>query len=136
LGYQAYTKGDYAALPANDNDLEVGYTAQDETDVATSNNVRVGQTATLQYMIHQFKDFVGANTYCSVEWEGQTSLAPNLSTVYLQIYNRTSGLWEDLDTDNASAPDTDFILTANIPDLTDYKDASGIISCRIYQLAI
>lgn len=31
---------------------------------------------------------------------------------------------------------TDFILTANIPNVTDYKDAGGVIVCRVFQLDI
>jgi hypothetical protein len=135
-GYQVYTKGDYAGLPADDTDLENAYTEQQETDVATSNDVRVGQTGTLQYMIHQYKDFVGDESYCTIEWEGQTSLAPSSSTVYLQIYNRNTSEWVTVDSDDFSSVDTDFVLTANIPDLTDYKDGAGIISCRVYQLAV
>jgi hypothetical protein len=59
-----------------------------------------------------------------------------ISTIYLQIFNRDTPTWETVDSDNSSAADTDFILTANIPDLTNYKDANGVIVCRIYQLAI
>jgi hypothetical protein len=29
--------------------------------------------------------------------------------------------------------DTDFQLTANIPNTTNYKDGSGVLTCRIYQ---
>ena len=29
--------------------------------------------------------------------------------------------------------DTDFVLTANIADLTNYKNSSLVISCRVYQ---
>lgn len=102
----------------------------------TKNDVRVGQTATSQYAIHQFKDYVGAAGTCSLEWEGQTNCAPSLSTVYLQIFNRNTPAWETVDTDNTSAEDTDFTLTAIIPDLTNYKDTSNVIVCRVYQLDI
>jgi hypothetical protein len=135
IGFSNYTRGNYAALPANDNDLEVAYTAQDETDVSTKDDIRVGQTGVLEYMLHQFKDFVGSNTACQVEWEGQTSQAPSVSTVYLQVYNRTTGEWDTIDSDNTSNVDTDFSLLAEIPDLTNYKDASNVISCRVYQLS-
>ena len=101
LGYSQYTRGDLVALPGNDNDLETTYIAQDETDVSTKNDVRVDQTATSQYMIHQYKDFVGANTTCQVEWEGQVTLAPSSSTVYLQIYNQNTTTWETIDSDNS-----------------------------------
>jgi hypothetical protein len=126
--------GDYAVLPADDTGLENNYTPQNYIDVDTSDDVRVAQTATGEYAIHQFKDYIATNA-CSVQWEGQTDLAPSVSAVYLQIFNRDTPLWETIDSDNTSGADTDFILTANVADLTDYKDASDTISCRVYQLA-
>jgi hypothetical protein len=121
-------------LPAGITDLETAYSAQDKIDVATENDVRVGQTATSQYAIHQFKDYAGGANICDIEWEGQTNCLSSLSTVYLQVYNRNSSTWETIDSDNSSNKDTDFILTANIPDLTNYKDANSVIVCRVYQL--
>lgn len=135
VGYQEYTRGDEVSLPGNDNNLETNYSAQDTVDVATSDDVRVAQAAEGQYAIHQFKDFVGSENDCTVLCELQSTLAPSLSTVYLQIYNRNSSSWETIDSDNTSAADTDFILTASIPNLTNYKDASNVIACRVYQLA-
>jgi len=135
-GWQNYTKGDYAELPANDNDLENLYTAGDVLNVDTKNDIYAEQTATSQYAIHQFKDYAGANTSCNLEWEGQTNCSPSLSTVFLQIYNRVSESWETVDSDNTSPANTDFSLTANVADLTNYKDASNVISCRVYQLDV
>jgi hypothetical protein len=135
-GWTDYTRGDEVALPIGILDLETNYTAQDIIDVATKNDIRVGQTATSQYAIHQYKNYTGAATQCTIEWEGQTNCSPTLSTVYLQIFNRNTPAWETKDTDNASAVDTDFILTASIPDLTNYKDANNTIVCRVYQLDV
>jgi hypothetical protein len=132
-GYTGYTRGDEVALPGNDADLETNYSGDDVTNVATKNDVRVDQTATQQYMIHQYKNFVGANTTCQLEWEGQTTLAPSSSTVYLQIYNRDTTTWDTVDSDNTSNADTDFVLLADVVDLTNYKDARNVISCRVYQ---
>ena len=134
MGWENHTRGDEVALPLNDTNLETAYSAQDYLDVDTKNDVRVGQTATSQYAIHQFKDFA-PTTSGTLEWEGQTNMAPSLSTVYLQIYNRSTG-WETVDSDNSSSVDTDFTLTAYVGDFTNYKDGSGVISCRVYQLDI
>lgn len=123
-------------LPGDDSDLETGFSAGDYSDVDTKNDTYVEQSATDQYAIFQFKDFAGASDNCMLEWEGQTNMAPILSTVYLQIYNRNTSSWETVDSDNSSPVNTDFILSASIPDLTDYKDGSNVISCRIYQLDI
>jgi len=87
-------------------------------------------------MVHQFKDYVGASNACTLEGELQTTLAPSSSTVYLQIYNLNTTTWDTVDNDNTSSVNTDFTLTANVADLTNYKNVSNVISCRIYQLAI
>jgi len=112
------------------------YTAQNKTDVSTKNDVWVDQNAIGQYTIHQFKNFVGATLSVTVEWGGKTNCAPFLSTVYLQIYKVSTGAWETIDSDNTSSADTDFILTSGVGGLADYKDGSGVIACRVYQLAI
>jgi hypothetical protein len=130
-----YTRGEYAALPAGITDLTTGYSAQDYTDVGSSNDVRVGQGSTLQYAIHQFKDYVALNS-CRLNWEGQTNTNPVNSPVVLQIYNRTSGLWETKASNAVAAINTDFVLQADMADLTNYKDINDVIVCRVYQLAV
>lgn len=135
-GYTAYTRGDENSLPANDTDLETNYSEQDVIDVATNNDVRVAQTGAGQFMTHQYKDFIGSNAV-ALTWEGQTTLGPSSSTAFFQIYNRNTTTWETtVDSDNTSSANMDFILTGNIADLTNYKNASSVISCRVYQEAI
>lgn len=135
-GYQDYTRGDEITLPTDDTDLETTYNGSDITDVETKNDVRVAQTATQQFMLHQFKDYTGANNSVTLECELQTTLEPSSSTVYLQIYNRNTNTWNTVDSDNTSAVNTDFILTGYVADLTNYKDDNTIISCRVYQEAL
>ena len=122
------------ALPTDDADLETNYSAQDVLDVGTNDTIRVSQSATEQYAIHQFKDYTENNS-ALLTWDGQTNVPCNESTVYLQIYHRSTG-WETVDSDSLSGADTDFELQAEISDLTNYKDGSGIICCRIYQQAL
>ena len=117
-------------MPTDNTNLENNYSAQDYIDVNDKNDVRVGQTATSQYAIHQFKDYAPSNSG-TLEWEGQTNTDPVTSPVLLQIYKIGTG-WETVDSDNSSPVNTDFILTAYVGDLTDYKDGS-VISCRVYQ---
>lgn len=136
VGWEIYSRGDYAALPANDTDLETNYLEQDYLDVNENDNTRVGQSATAQYAIHQFKDFVGAYSTCTLTCEVQSNTACTWSTAYLQIYNRSTLEWDTVDSDNTTAENTDFVLTAQIADLTNYKSASNTISCRVYQLAV
>jgi len=130
-----YSRGDLNTLPSTDNDLETIYSETDENDVATKDDTRVCQTATNEFMLHQYKDDVGSATTGYVEWEGQTSYPPSLSTVFLQIYNQDTPDWETIDSDNTSPVNTDFTLSAFINNLTNYKNGTTI-SCRVYQEAI
>ena len=128
-----YSMGNYSSLPADDADLENIYTAQNITDVATNDTNRVSQGANSgDYAIHQYKNVVGKQTI--LDWDGQCSLAPASSPVYLQIYNRSgTPAWETLDSKSTGVADSDFTLTATINDTTNYRDGSGVICCRIYQ---
>lgn len=134
-GYALYSRGENITLPTGDSDLTTLYSTTEETTVANRNNEYVGIIGGGDYLLHQFKKFVGGETTCKVEWEGRSSLAPSTSTVYLQIFNYTSA-WETIDNNNTAPANTDFELEANIPDLTDYKDPSGVVVCRVYQLAL
>jgi len=69
-------------------------------------------------------------------WDGQTNVACTVATVYLQIYNRITQAWETVDSDALSGADNDFELYAEIADLTNYKDGSNVISCRVYQQGV
>lgn len=126
--------GTSLSLPTDSSDLETLYSTQNVLDVATRNNVRVSESSESGYVLHQFKDLVGNKNECTVEWTGQSNYAPKLSTVYLQIYAPAFSKWVTIDGDNLSREHTNFTLSAEILDLTDYKDANKMITCRIYQL--
>ena len=134
-GFAVYTRGDENSLPDNNNDLETLYTDQEETNILNRDGVMVGQTGTLQYMIHQFKNFIGETTFCNIEWQGQSTLAPSVTPVYLQIWNYLTNQWETIDSNSTAYVDTDFELSASMGDLTNYKNSSNIITCRVYQFA-
>jgi len=85
-------------------------------------------------MLHQFKDYT-SGTGVTFTWKGQAEIAPSASTVYLQIYDRNLTTWETIDSDSATAANTDFTLTGDKSDLTDYKDINNVVACRVYQLA-
>ena len=121
-------------MPADEANLETEYTEQDITDVSTKNEVWVSQTASSEYTIHQYQDYVSVEGV-NLEWEGQTNLAPSTATVKLEIFNENTQTWDSVDEDSGSNADTDFILTGDIADLTDYKNGSNMIACRIYQLS-
>jgi len=124
-------------LPGNDDDLETSYSEQDMLDVADDDEVYVDQTASGGlYAIHQFKVYAGSQDTVTVYIDAQTDKSPVTNPVYLQIYNRNTNEWETIDTDDFSEVDTDFVLTAQILDLTDYKDENTVIACRVYQESV
>jgi len=133
VGWEGYTRGSYETLPTNNNDLETAYIAQDYLDVDDDDTVRVAQIGTGPYLLHEFKDYMGTNTSCTLTWNGQSTLAPSSATVYLQIYNKNSGDWDAVDSEDGVAANTDFNLTGNIADLSDYKQTDTTICCRVYQ---
>ena len=133
-GYGISSRGDEASLPDSDNDLETSYSEEEETKILTRDNIYVGQTGILQYMIHQFKFKVGYQTFCQIECEARSSLSPSESTVYLEVFNQVTSKWEIVDTNTGYYLDTNFELFGKIPDVTDYvKD--NVISCRVWQVA-
>lgn len=136
IGFTQYSRGNYAVLPTNTNDLETLYTEGEEITVENQDGQLVGQEGALEYMVHLFKVFVGENTYAQIECVAQSDLAPNLSAVYLQIFNNLSSLWETLDSNNTAHANQDFSFFETIEDLTNYKDDQNVVVCRVYQLAI
>lgn len=130
-----YSMGDYVVLPTDAADLENIYTEQNITDVSLDDGDRVAQTAGSEYAIHQFKKDMTGRSSCNVYWNGQTDIDCSTSTTYLQVYNTDTSEWETLDSDSSTGANTDFDLSGNIADLTDYVDGSNIITCRVYQLA-
>ena len=124
------------ALPADDTNLETVFTGQDYYDVATEDNVFVDLITTAEYAIFEFKDqsidaTLKASPYCVLK----SSLATTESTAYLQIYNRTSGLWETITSNSTTAANTKFTLTGTFSgNPADYYDGSFWASCRVYQL--
>jgi len=128
------------------------YFGAEYTAVATLDGDRAAQVASLgYYAIHQYKNFANVppgHNECLLVWVGQSSTH---GMVQLQIYNRTTALWETVAYGPGVYADSgktygsgvsyygpvvnnDFRLSASIPDLTNYTDASGFVSCRVLQL--
>ena len=87
-------------------------------------------------MLHEYKDFIGDNLAATLTCELQSTLTPTVATAYLQIYNRDTTTWENVDSNDTADADTDFVLTGIIANTTDYVDVQQIISCRVYQEAM
>lgn len=129
-----YTSEDIATLPSDNSELSHVLDAGELNDVAILDGVYASVNNTLGNAIFQFeKDATGLFSD-TITWVGKADIAPSDSTVYLQIYKVAAPAgWETIDSDNATAAATDFTLTATVADLTNYKDGSGIIYCRVYQ---
>lgn len=134
-GYQGYSRGVYVSLPSGVADLTTLFSAQDVSDVGSDNNVLVSQLGDSGYVVHQFKDFAGANTKCIISWTGKTTLPASASGVTLQIYKVSSATWETIATNTSAPADTKFTLSAGIANLTNYK-SGGVITCRVWQQGI
>lgn len=124
------------SLPSDDTDLETVYSDLEVLDVATKDSVYVDQEATNQIAIHQFKNYVGASTKCVLRWSGKTDLSGSIRPIYLEIYNRISGVWDSIASNNDVSSGVDFELVGSITDLSPYIDGSKVISCRVYQNAV
>lgn len=136
-GFEDYTRQQKITLPTNDNDLTTIYTAQEVINVSTYDGIRVSQAGDMKYMLHQFKKYMGdVQDDPTVLCRGQSSLPAYLSTIYLQIYNQKTNLWETLDSDRTTGADTDFRLAGDIASLANYRDHDNVVSVRVYQLAI
>lgn len=133
VGYQNYTMDNLASLPADNADLTTDYTSQNLIDVALDDATRVSQVGSDNYYaIHQFKDYAGTGDF-TVTWNGQSSLAPSVSPVYLEIYNTDTTTWDSVASNDVADADTDFTLTNTPATPSDYKDLNNIVTCRVYQ---
>lgn len=132
-----YSRGNYSTLPSGVATLENEFTSGEYTQVETDDADRVDQIATKgEYSIFLFKDTRSQQENIRVKWNGQTNVAPTSQTVYLQIYNWDSGLWETLDSDSTSSADTDFDLIGRVTsDVENYFTTGLVVNCRVYQRA-
>jgi hypothetical protein len=106
-------------------------------DIDAIDSSWVLQDATDQYTIHQYKDYVIGNSI-TLTWIGQTNIAPSQSNVVLEIYKVNgdgSPVWEERDRKSDGLANVDFLLTDSISNISDYKNPSGIVTCRVYQYA-
>lgn len=134
-GYSLYSRGAYANLPVDTTDLTTLYSEVEEGQVATFDGVRVSQEGESNYAIHQFKNYVGSAVSALVRWRGSTDLAPSAFELELDIFDYSINEFVGLATNNTADADTDFTLEYFITDLTNYKDESGVICCRVSQSA-
>lgn len=129
-----YSRQALAALPGGDTNLATFYTAAERTDVASDNATYVAVSGGGK-LLHLFKlRHTNSTDKFTLTWNGKASIAPSAAGVHLQLYNRTSGLWETLASNTGAAADTDFTLTGYLTTgFSDYYDANHVLSVRVYQ---
>jgi hypothetical protein len=131
---KTYTRGDLSSLPADDTNLKTTFSASDYTTVTTEDGNRVANPSFRGYSIKLFKDKSVTPIQFTAFWRGRTNLAPSESPVMLQVYNRVSGTWLTVATNNSSPANTTFTLTSFInTNYTDYFDANFEVASRIIQ---
>ena len=124
-----------SSLPTTEAQLANAFDLTRYEGVATDDNIFAGSAGDSTYNITVFSKRNTNNTdEISLTWRGKTNILPSVATVYLQIYNHNSDLWETIDSDNTTAINTEFELTGGkTTSLSNYYDASNRITARIYQ---
>lgn len=132
-----YSRESASDLESDDTALATSFSEQDYTDVESDDNVYVDLNGTARYMKFLFKEYnenESSEQKFTITWRGKSSLAPSSATVYLQVYNRTSGQWETLDSDSSSPANVKFTLEGSkATNLSNYYDEHYVISVRVYQ---
>jgi len=123
-------------LESDDATLSNTFVEQDYTDVESDNDIYVcaeGTSAYCKFLFQKYNDGESQSPV-SITWKGKSTEAPSSSTVYLQIYNREDTAWENLDSDDSTAENTEFTLSGSqSTDLSDYFDENYVVAFRIYQ---
>ncbi len=123
------------SLPSNKNNLAIIYGAQDEMDVSEDDGIRVPISGLLTYLAHQYR-IVNNNSMDAVciKINLQSTLAPSISPVYLQIWNVLTSTWDTKTSNTTAAEDTDFDLEYLLDsNQANYYDENHEIAIRVYQ---
>jgi hypothetical protein len=119
--------------------LETDFSCLEYVDVEADDDIFVQQCAIGEYSVFLWKDYGSSITEpIQAYWKGKSNFAPSQSTVYLQIANHRTFLWETVDSDSTTAADTEFTLEhTQYDDLDDYYGPGGNLWAffRVYQRA-
>jgi hypothetical protein len=108
------------------------YTKYDDDD-----NIYVNRPATDNYSIVYFNNRgEQSDDIITNEWKGKSSIATSTSIAKLDIWNHYERRWDNVDTDNATAAGTEFILGTTITDRPEPYIGSNLWSnARVWQKA-
>jgi hypothetical protein len=132
-----YSKNMLGSLPADTNSLlyyldPLGYSdllIDDDSD-------RDEITSSSEYPVISFATkHTNSTDSASSTWNGQSSIAPSVNNIVLQIYRfGSTNDWISVSTNSSAAANTDFDLAANInSNVSEYYDGSDWIYWRVYQ---
>lgn len=137
VSIKIYTKGVEIILPSDDTKPEIEFSENEYEYTKDDDNNRISQEGFGGYCLYLFKDKALAQSPIIFHWNGQSNVAPSISAVNLQIFNRLSAGWDTLTFNDSGLADVDFDLDAVISEnLEDYYDEELWISSRVYQKVI
>lgn len=123
--------------PSTSADLSAAFTSPQYGDVAVDDGDYWIETGSQYVTAYYKKIWTNSTDSPSFTWRGRSTLSPQMSTVYLQIYNFNSSAWETLDTETSQPADTDFVMTGTqSANVSNYYNTRNIVAFRIYQKVI
>jgi len=133
-----YAKGLYPALPSGTTDPTYYFDPEGYADILTDDNANRDELAAGagDYAIVNFISKNSTNTQAiTASWNGQSSVAPTASTVYLQVYRfGATNAWVTVASNATSSANSDFTIGGNINSLlSQYYDGSYWTYWRVYQ---
>lgn len=137
-----FTRQAVTPAPTTKNDLAITYTEQEVIDVLLNNGIRVAiEGIGAYYLMHQYKiRHTNNHDAMRVHVELQSTLASSDSSIYLQIWNNTTSIWETIATDSSTPVGTDTTLIGTVATNISsyYDDSHGVneIAIRVYQFNI
>jgi hypothetical protein len=125
FGYQ-YSKEDSSSLKTDDATLSTTFDPTNYSNVATEDSTfdTISGDGYLNYLFKAYKS--GGGSFL-INVKAKSTKAPSSNTVYLQVYNRTTTSWENLDSDSSTSANTVFTLSGGKnSSLTDYYDSDNL----------
>jgi hypothetical protein len=132
--HRYYTREQNPVLPTGAGPRAIGFTMADVGTVTYDDSTFVDQPGE-KYVLFYFERYAPNNRgQIYMTWNGKSTISASTRTIYLQIYNVASGLWETLQSNNTTPENTEFTLSGSkLTSLSDYYDANNKIVVRVYQ---
>ena len=133
-GTSFYTREQNNTLPTVATPRSIGFLTSEYTTVSANDSTYVDQ-AGAQYLLFYFERYhTNSTDTITATWDGKTTLPGSSRPIFLQIWNKTTALWETIQSNNTVAANTDFALTGSITtSLASYYDTGNKVVFRVYQ---